>query len=141
MSKTLKTILIVLAVVVLIGAGFGIARLLQDTQPSSVQHSYPLAITVLVSGDFACVLSPAELTLHKGEVGTVQITNTVSGGFDAKIMYVLAGLPEGSYSFSVNPADPGQATTLTINSALLQSNTAYVCSLTAGDTGTLVYEE
>jgi len=141
MSKTLKTILIVFGALALIAIGFGIAEMLQDTQPSSVQHSYPLTITVLVSGDFACVLSPAELTLHKGEIGTVQITNTVSGGFDAKIMYVLSGLLEGSYSFSVNPVDPGQATTLTINSALLQSNTAYACQLTAGDTGTLSIEE
>ena len=140
MTKTLKTVLIILAAVILLLAGYGIARLLQDV-PSSVQHSYPLTVTVLVSGDFACVLSPAELTLHKGEVGTVEITNTVSGGFDAKIIYVLNGLPEGSYSFSVNPVDPGQATTLTINSALLASNTAYVCSLTAGDTGDLVIEQ
>jgi hypothetical protein len=141
MSKTLKTILIVLAIAGLIGAGYGVARLLQDTQPSSVQHSYPLTITVLVSGDFECVLSPAVLTLHKGETATVQITNTVTGGFDAKIQYILAGLPEGSYSFSVNPVDPGQATTLTINGALLQSNATYACQLTAGDTGTLIYED
>lgn len=141
MSKTLKTILIVLAVVGLIGAGYGIARLLQDTQTSSVQHTYPLTVTVLVSGDFACVLTPAEITLRRGETATVEITNTVTGGFDAKIQYILSGLPEGSYSFSVNPVDPGQSTTLTINGALLQSNTAYVCALTAGDTGTLIYED
>lgn len=140
MSKTLKTIFIVLACFVLLAAGYGIARLIQDI-PSSVQHSYPLTVTVLVSGDFECVLTPAELVLHKGEVGTVEITNTASGGFDAKIIYVLSGLPEGSYSFSVNPVDPGQATTLTINSDLLQSNTAYVCQLTAGDTGELTIEE
>lgn len=137
MSKTLKTILIILGAVVLLLAGYGIARLLQDTQPSSVQHDYPFAVTVLVSGDFECVLTPGELTLHKGEVGTIEITNTVSGGFDANIMYLVSGLPEGSYSFSVNPVAPGQATTLTIDTATLNSNSVYVCQLTAGDTGTL----
>lgn len=141
MTKTLKTILIALAVLVLIGAGYGLARLIQDTQASSVQHTYPLTVTVLVSGDFACVLTPAELTLHKGETATVEITNTASGGFDAKIQYILSGLPEGSYSFSVNPVDPGQATTLTINSAALQSNTAYAATITAGDTGTITIED
>ena len=140
MSKTLKIILIVMAVVALIGAGYGIAKLLQDTTPSSVQHTYPLTITVRVSGDFSCVVSPESLTMNKGETATVKITNTATGGFDAKILYVLAGLPDGSYLFSVNPVDPGQETTLTINGALLQSNTVYACSLTAGDTGTLVYE-
>jgi hypothetical protein len=140
MKTWLKYVVGVLAVLGLVALGFAIAYFVQ-TQPSSVQHDYPLTITVLVSGDFACVLTPSEVTVHKGELATVEITNTVSGGFDAKIMYLVSGLPDGSYSFSVNPVDPGQATTLTIDSSLLASNTVYVCTLTAGDTGELVYEE
>lgn len=132
MTKTLKTILIALGVVVLLGIGYIIGQL--PTVPSSVQHTYPLTINVTVAGDFVCVVTPDTLNLKKGEIKSIQITNTVSGGFDAKIMYVVSGLPAGSYSFSVNPVNPGQATTLTINSATLASNTVYVCSIVAGDT-------
>lgn len=98
-----------------------------------IEHEYTFTINVKVAGDFAVVLAPAELTLTKGESGTIQITNTASGGFDAKIGYGISGLPEGSSSFSKNPVGVGEACTLTINTSALASNTTYVCKLVAQD--------
>jgi hypothetical protein len=121
----------ILAAVLLVGLGAGLGRILKPS--AGIEKDYTFTINVLVTGDFTCTLTPAELTLKKGETGTVQVTNVVSGGFDAKIQYEVTGLPTGAVSFSVNPVDPGQATTMTINTAALTSNTAYVCTLTARD--------
>ena len=121
----------ILCAVLLVGLGFGLARILKPT--AGIEKDYTFAINVLVAGDFVCTLTPAELTLKKGETGTIQITNVVSGGFDAKIQYECAGLPAGVVSFSVNPVNPGEPTTMTINTAALASNTTYVCTLTAKD--------
>jgi hypothetical protein len=121
----------ILCAVLLIGIGFGLARILKPS--AGIEKDYAFTINVLVAGDFVCTLTPAELTLKKGETGTIQITNVVSGGFDAKIQYEAEGLPAGVVSFSVNPVNPGEATTMTINAAGLVSNTTYVCTLTAKD--------
>ncbi|MBE3124475.1 MAG: hypothetical protein IMZ57_02320 [Acidobacteria bacterium] len=134
MSKTLKIILIVLAGLVLVGVGYGVARLLQDNP-----QEQEVTFTVMVSapGAFAIDMSPKnaagdpEVSVARGTPAVFQITNVPTGGYDAKIEYSIGGLPAGSYSFSVNPVTPGQATTLTIQTSALVSNTAYVCTLTA----------
>jgi hypothetical protein len=131
MSKTLKIIFIILGISILIGTGYGLAHLLAPRP--SVEKKYQFTVNVEVSGTFDCTLTPAALTLKKGEVGTITITNTASGGFDAKVQYQVAGLPASAVSFSVNPVDPGQTTVLTINTAGLASNTMYVCKLQAKD--------
>lgn len=134
MSKTLKIILIVLAGLVLIGVGFGVALLLQD-DPQEQEVSF--TVMVRAPGAFAIDMNPKntagepEVSVARGTPAVFQITNAPSGGYDAKIEYSIAGLPTGSFSFSVNPVIPGQATTLTIQTSALVSNTTYVCMLTA----------
>ena len=121
----------ILTAVLFVGLGFALARIIGGKP--SIEHQYQFTVTVNVSGDFAVTLTPATLTLTKGETGTITLTNTPSGGFDALIVYEVSGLPVGSYSFSKNPVSPGETATLTINTAALQSNTVYVCQLIAKD--------
>jgi hypothetical protein len=121
----------ILCAVLLIGLGFALARIIGGK--SSIEHQYQFTVTVNVTGDFAVTLTPATLTLNKGETGTITLTNTVSGGFDALIVYEVSGLPAGSFTFSKNPVGAGETATLTINSALMASNTVYVCQLIAKD--------
>jgi hypothetical protein len=121
----------ILCAVLLIGVGFALARII--AHKPSIEHQYQFTVTVNVTGDFAVTLTPATLTLTKGETGTITLTNTASGGFDALIVYEVAGLPAGSYSFSKNPVSPGETATLTINTAVLESNRVYVCQLIAKD--------
>lgn len=128
MTNKWKSAFWVALVIILVLGTFLIAKIF--TGPS-IEHQYAFSIQVQVPGDFACVLSPNELILKKGEVGTITITNTASGGFDANIQFKISGLPDGSYSFSVNPVAVGQTTVLTIQSSLLASETGYACQLIA----------
>ena len=121
----------ILAAVLFVGLGFALARIIGGKP--SIEHQYQFTVTVNVTGDFAVILTPATLTLAKGETGTITLTNTVSGGFDALIVYEVSGLPAGSFTFSKNPVSPGESATLTINSALLASNTVYTCQFIAKD--------
>ena len=121
----------ILAAVLFIGAGFGLARIVG--KKPSVEHQYQFSVEVKAIGDFLCVLTPTTLTLNKGDSGTITITTSASGGFDGQIYFKVSGLPDGSYSFSASPVDPGTTVTLTINSALLVTNTMYVCQLVAAD--------
>ena len=98
-----------------------------------IEKEYPLTITVLVAGDFEVTLAPNEVSLVKGQTGTVTVSNVVSGGFDVPIYYDLSGLPTGSYSFAKNPVSPNEATVLTIDSNFLTSNTVYACTFLATD--------
>jgi len=120
-----------LCAVLLIGIGFGLARIIG--KKPAIEHQYQFTVEVRAIGDFSCVLSPTTLTLNKGEVGTLTITTSASGGFDGQIYFKVSGLPDGSYSISASPINPGQSATLTINSALLVTNTGYVCQLVAAD--------
>jgi hypothetical protein len=138
MSKTLKIILIILGITILIGAGFGLARWLAPKP--NIEHQYQFSVQVNAIGDIACVLTPASLVLNKGDTGTITITTSASGGFDGQIYFAVSGLPVGSYSFSKSPVNPGETVTLSINSALLATNTGYVCRLIAAD-GPIVFEE
>ena len=119
------------AVVLFIGAGFGLARIIG--KKPAIEHQYQFSVEVKAIGDFLCVLSPTTLILNKGDSGTITITTSASGGFDGQIYFKVSGLPDGSYSFSASPINPGQSTVLTINSALLTTNMTYVCQLVAAD--------
>jgi hypothetical protein len=131
MSKTLKNILIVLSIVVLVGAGWLIGR---GGGGGGIEKSVPFTLTVNVAGDFEISITPADQSCTKGQSVSYAITAVPSGGFDAPIWLSITGLPDGSYVFTRNPVEPGAwTTTLTINSALLQSNTTYACNLTAVD--------
>lgn len=138
MSKTLKTILVVFAVIALIGAGFMLARLLQDNDDP---HYKDITFTILVgvSGDYTLDMTPknpdtgeVEVLVTKGEPAVFQITVAMTGGFDVPIELEISGLPAGSWAFSVNPVPVNGSTTLTIQTSALSSNTAYICTLSAG---------
>lgn len=130
-QKSSRTFLWILSVLAVFLGGFLLAKTIGVG--GQIEKELTLTINVSAAGDFVIVATPDELNLKKGESGTITITNTVSGGFDARINYTLTGLPAGSFSFSVNPVNGGQSTILTINSANLASNTAYVCNLSAND--------
>ena len=139
MNQTLKTILAIIGIIALVAVGYIVGRgLLQDDYQGIVKEM-TFSVVVLVPGDFEIDMEPknefgeVEVAVTKGTPAVFTITNTTSGGFDVKIQYDIAGLPEGSYAFSVNPVNPGEATTLTVDTSFLTSNTAYVCTLTASD--------
>jgi len=129
-TKTLKTILIICAVIVLVGAAYLIGR---GASGGDIQQSINFSISVKASGSFTLTINPADVSIVKGDPLSFTITNLPSGGFDAQIEYAVSGLPAGSYSFSVNPVNAGQVTTLTVDSTKLASNTTYVCSLIGVD--------
>lgn len=138
MSKTLKVFFIILGITILIGAGFGLARWLAPKP--AIEHQYQFSVQVNAIGDFLCVPTPTTLTLNKGDTGIITITTSASGGFDGQIYFAVSGLPAGSYSFSKSPVNPGETVTLSINSALLATNTGYACQLVAAD-GPIVFGE
>jgi hypothetical protein len=121
----------ILAAVLFVGLGFALARIIGGKP--SIEHQYQFSVQVNAIGDFLCTVTPTVLTLNKGDSGMVTITTSASGGFDGQIYFKVAGLPDGSYSFSASPINPGQSVTLTINSAMLTTNTMYVCQLVAAD--------
>ena len=136
MSKSLKTILIVLGIVALIGAGFGLARLLQDNGDPH-EKDITFAILVAVAGDYTVDMSPKnpdtgepEVRVTRGAPAVFDIALAMVDGFDVPVDLEVTGLPDGSYSFSVNPIPVNGTSRLTIQTTALVSNTAYVCTLT-----------
>lgn len=131
-----KIIVFILGGILLVGIGFGIAKLIQSG-PGVQEHEYNLAIVVSAPGDFSIAVTPAnargeaEARVVKGEPAIFTLTPTGSGGYDGRIMYDLAGMPEGSVSFSKNPASVTDVVTLTIATIDLMSNSTYVTTLTA----------
>jgi hypothetical protein len=126
MNTTKKVILAILVFGLLAGA-FLLRKYLTGQEQ---RKEYAFTITIKTPGDFSCTLNPTALVLTKGEIGTITITNTVSGGWDQPLKYSIEGqIPIGSYSFSKNPVNPGETCILTIDSSKLQSGTTYMCSL------------
>lgn len=132
---------IILIGLFLVGVGFAIAKLVERAG-GQIEKDVTFSVIVTAIGDYEIDMTPkntageAELTIPKGQSGTFTITLTPSGGYDAPIEMSVVGLPDGSYSFSVNPIPfnaAGMTTTLTINTATLETNRVYVCSLTARD--------
>ncbi len=136
MKKILGIILIGL---LLVGVGFAVAKLIGIGGIGQIEKSMTLTVIVTATGDYEIDISPknaageAELIIPKGGTGSFLITNVPSGGFDANISSTFTGLPEGSFSFSVNPVAAGQTTVLTIDATNLTSNSNYGCSLRATD--------
>jgi hypothetical protein len=126
-----RVIVFVLAAILLVGIGFGLAKLIQ-TEPPAQEHEYQLALSIRATGDFAVAISPSEeLDVAKGTPAIWTLTASAIDGYDAKVYYDLAGMPEGSVTFSKNPAEIGEAVTLTIATIDLMSNSTYVLSLGA----------
>lgn len=132
MSKTLKTILIVLACVVFIGAAYLVGR--GSSGGGSIEHTARFSLSVTAAGDFAIVVTPEDQTVVKGQTVTYDIAVTPSGGFDAPVNLTVAGLPDGSYSLGSTTLGPTVwTTTLTVNTAALNTNATYSCAVTAVD--------
>jgi hypothetical protein len=136
-----KIIGIILIGLFLVGVGFAIAKIIGGVG-GQIEKELTFSVIVTAIGDYTLAMTPVngvgepELTIPKGQTGTFTITLVPSGGFDADVQLTIAGLPDGSYSFAVNPIPfnaAGMTTTLTINSAPLESNRVYVCNLTASD--------
>jgi hypothetical protein len=123
-----KIILFIALGLALLVGGFLIAKALQDDYPV---HQYNFGVKVVSIGDCSLVLSPDELKIPKGSPGTITITATGIAGFDGKIWLTAFGLPDGSWTFSVNPLPVGGSSVLTIDSSKLSTNMYYGCTLTA----------
>lgn len=131
MKNWLKISLIMLAAVVLIGGGWLIGR---GSGGGSIEHSVQFSLTVNAAGDFELAITPADQECVKGASVIYTITVTPTGGFDAPVHFTVGGLPDGSYTLANATVGPASwTTTLTVNSALLQTNSTYTCSLTAVD--------
>jgi len=130
MNRTLKTILIIVACLVVVGAAYLIGR---GALGGGIEQTVSFSIEVNPSGSFSMAITPSVATVTKGDPLSFSLTNAPTGGFDAQIQYTVGGLPVGSFSFSVNPVNAGQATTLTVDTSRLTSNTAYSCTITGVD--------
>jgi hypothetical protein len=88
------------------------------------------------SADFVLTASPTSLTVAPGSSGSVLLTTSPTGGFDASISLSVSGLPSGtSASFSKNPIPaPGSgSSTMTLSVGSTTALGTY--SLTARSTG------
>lgn len=131
MNPTLKKVLIGLAVIFVAAIAFLVGR---GAGGGAIEHSVQFSITVNVSGDFAIDITPKDVLCTKGETLTFNITATPSNGFDADIQLSVGGLPAGSYTLAREVLSPGQyGSVLTVNTALLESNSVYTCTLNAHD--------
>jgi len=130
MNKTFKTILTVLAVVIVIGVAFLVGR----GQAGLPEKTVPFSLTVNASGNYTITITPADQVCSKGQVVTYTIAAVPTGGFDADIQLTVGGLPAGSFTFSRVVLTPGNYTsTLTVNTTTLDANSVYSCNLTAKD--------
>jgi hypothetical protein len=137
MNTPARIIVIILAAILLVGLGFAIASLVQDNGANEKEIGFTLLIRT--PGDFAITMGPinpatgdVEVEVTKGEPAVFTITTTAADGWDSPINLSIDGLPEGTvYAFGVNPMPPTGTTTLTIQTGNLQSNSGYVCVLTA----------
>jgi hypothetical protein len=135
MSKTLKIILIVFGAVLLVGAGFLVARFLQD---NAQEKELTFSIIVTAPGSFAIDMTPKnpqtgdiEVSVTKGAPAVFTITTAAVDGYDGKVNFTIGGLVAGTYALSANDVTPGTTVTLTVQTSGLTSNTVYVCGLTA----------
>ncbi len=145
MSKTLKTILVTLAVLALVGVGYLVGRALQSTDDGR-EKTVTFSIIVNAPGDFTVTMGPTnaetgdvEVEVTKGQPAVFTITTGAVDGYDG-LINLTASLPAGiEYALSadgVTPGTdidvtPGTTVTLTVQTAALASNAVYVCSLTA----------
>lgn len=122
MNKTLRGILIGLAVVAVLAVGLIIGR-------QAVSKSVSFAVTVSDPTDFEVGILPASLALTRGQTGQFAITTTAIGGYDGEVDLTIAGLPAGTYALGVSRVKAGEGTTLVINANLPTGS--YVGTLTA----------
>lgn len=132
--KTWKIALFAALCILLVGAGILIGR---GAQGQAEPQEVTFTLLIKAPGSFTLDMTPKNTATGEPEIDAVRgtnaiftITSTAVDGYDAQIEYTVAGLPEGTYTFSQNPAPVGTPVTLTINTSSLASNTAYVCTLT-----------
>ena len=136
MKSTISWIIIgVLILGGLVGAYF----IGKGAAPAPIVQELQFSILVEPAGNYTISMLPvnddgeAEISVKKNYSGSFTISNVATTDYTMNIQYDVFGLPEGSYSFSVNPVAPNQDTILTIDTsnATIVGNTTYVCTLTA----------
>jgi hypothetical protein len=131
MSKTLKGVLVALAILFVAGIAFLVGR---GQTGGTITDTIQFSINVSPSGAFTLAVDPPEANIKKGDPLSFAITAIPTDGFDAGVGLTLAGLPEGSWMLGSDIlTGPGYTTTLTVDTTKLVSNTGYSCSLTGVD--------
>lgn len=127
-SKATGIVIVVMLVVAFI------AMVYVFTQVGGVvekRHSFTFTVKVIAAGDFTCVITPEEQSGVKGELLSYTIATQALQGYDAGIYFEVTGLPTSAVTFSKNPVNAGESVTMIIDTSVLKSNTAFVCTLEA----------
>src|SRR5438132_1259754 len=111
----------------------GTYNLTVDGTGAPGNRSTPLTLTVSAPGDYTLSLTPAELTVEQGAMGTATVTITRTN-FTGAVTLSLGNAPSGVTGSSNTAAPTGTNSTLTI--AVGAAVTAVVYNLTVDGTGT-----
>jgi len=131
MNKTLKGILIALAIIFVAAAAYVVGRGQAGGQITSVVE---LSINVDPSGSFTLTADRPSATVKRGDPLSFTITAVPTGGFDAAVGLTVGGLPTGSFTLGAAVLVPSAySTKLTIDTTKLVSNTGYGVSVTGVD--------
>src|SRR5437667_7364 len=111
----------------------GTYNLTVDGTGAPGNRSTPLTLTVSAPGDYTLSLTPAELTVEQGAMGTATVTITRTN-FTGAVTLSLGNAPSG-VTGSFNPAAPtGTSSTLTVSVGAAVAPGVY--NLTVDGTGT-----
>src|SRR5204862_2006752 len=111
----------------------GTYNLTVDGTGAPGNRSTPLTLTVSAPGDYTLSLTPAELTVEQGAMGTATVTITRTN-FTGAVTLSLGSAPSG-VTGSFNPAAPtGTSSTLTVSVGAAVAPGVY--NLTVDGTGT-----
>jgi subtilisin family serine protease len=138
---------------VTVAAGAGGSTLKVTTASSLAPGVYSLTITgtgagathaasvsLVVSRDFAVALSPASLSVSRGQSAVYTVTTTSIGGFTGNVSLSLSGMPAGATaSYSRNPMPTPGSVTLTVRTTGSTQRGKFTLKLTA-KSGSLVHQ-
>jgi len=131
MNKTLKGILIALAIIFVAAAAYVVGRGQAGGQITSVVE---FSINVDPSGSFTMTVDRPSASIKRGDPLSFILTAVPTGGFDAAVGLTVGGLPVGSFTLGTDIlVPPAYSTKLTIDTTKLVSNTGYSVSVTGVD--------
>lgn len=82
----------------------------------SLVHTTQISLTLTPAPNFSLSISPAKLTIRRGNSGNATITITPSNGFVGSVNLSVGSLPNGvTAAFSPNPASSSSMLTLTVS--------------------------